>query len=295
MALTSIRSIISTIAFLTGAMVLNAAHAQEAKNPVLAHLGNGETITEKDLDQYLARRIDLRATARNASGVTSVLQEMALARALALEGQSLGMPRRSEKSDERFDDIYAHAVFGKISPICEAPKDESAARDFYDKNPKAFTIPVTIRLSRIILPAGSMVDDEHVGSWLMDRVQAIGAGRVKFDEVAAKAAKTYKLDAQGDLGWVVLNEDNLILRALGDANPGDLMGPLKEGDFVYLFQINDKRASQVVPWKDVAPVAAKRAVSYCREQARADVEQRMFKKYAVQLDEKAVSGLFDTK
>lgn len=295
MAKTSIRSTITVIALLAAAMGLNTAHAQERKNPVLARLGNGETITEKDLNQYLGRRIDLKAASRNATGLTMVLQEMALARALALEGQSMGVSRVKDTGDARFDDIYAHAVYTRISPTCEAPKDEAAARAFYDKNPKAFTIPVSIRLSRIILPAGSKVEDEPAGSWLMNQVQAIGTGRQKFDDAAAKAQKVYHLETQGDLGWVALNEDNVILRALGDANQGDMVGPLKDGEYVYLFQINAKRPSQLVPWKDAAPTAAKRAVSYCHEQTRADVQERMFKKYGVQLDEKAVSGLFETR
>lgn len=295
MAMTSIRSIIPGIVLLAGAMMLNAAFAQEAKNPVLARLGNGETITEKDLTQYVGRRIDLKAVARNASGVTTVVQEMALARALALEGQSLGVPPRSEKGDTRFDDIYAHTIFSKISPACEAPKDEAAVRDFYDKNPKAFTLPTAIRLSRVILPVAEKVDGEPAGTWLMNQVQVIGAGRQKFEDAARRAEQAYKLDAQGDLGWVMLNEENLILRALGDANQGDIVGPVKDGDFVYLFQVAEKRPSQVVPWTEVSAVAAKRAVSYCREQARIDVQQRMFQKYGVQLDENAVRSLFEAK
>ncbi|MHA7600614.1 peptidyl-prolyl cis-trans isomerase [Alicycliphilus sp. T452] len=295
MVMTSIRSSILGSMLLAGGMVLGTAFAQEAKNPVLARLGNGETITERDLTQYVGRRIDLKGVARNASGVTTVVQEMALARALALEGQSLGVPPRSEQGDGRFDDIYAHTVFGRISPPCEAPKDEAAARDFYDKNPKAFTLPTAVRLSRVILPATENMDGEHAGMWLMNQVQAIGEGRQKFEDVARRAEQAYKLDAQGDLGWVMLSEENLILRALGDANQGDIVGPVNDGDFVYLFQVAAKRPSQVVPWKDVSAVAAKRAVSYCREQGRIDVQQRMFQKYGVQVDENAVSGLFKAK
>lgn len=294
MAMTSIRSIIPSIVLLAGAMVLGAAFAQEAGNPVLARLGNGETITEKDLTEYVGRRIDLKAAARNASGVTTVVQEMALARALALEGQSLGVPPRSDKGD-RFDDIYAHTIFSKISPACEAPRDEAAARAFYDKTPKAFTLPTSIRLSRVILPAAEKVDGEPAGTWLMNQVQSIGAGRQKFEDAARRAEQAYRLDAQGDLGWVMLNEENVILRALGDANQGDIVGPVKDGDFVYLFQVAEKRPSQVVPWTEVSAVAAKRAVSYCREQARTEVQQRMFQKYGVQVDENAVSGLFKAK
>lgn len=293
--MTLIRNILPGAVLLAAATVLNAAFAQEAKSPVLASFSNGETITEKDLAQYLGRRIDLKAATRNVSGVVTVVQEMALARALALEGEGAGVPRRGERGDDRFDDIYAHAIFKTISPTCDAPKDTAAARDFYDRNPKAFTVPTAIRLSRIILLAGAAVDGEPAGVWLMSQAQAMGAGRQKFEDVASKAEQIYKLEPQGDLGWVALNADNLILRALGEANQGDIVGPVKDGDFVYLFQIVAKRPGQIVPWHDVSAVAARRAVSYCHEQGRIDVQQRMFQKYGVQLDENAVRGIFDIK
>lgn len=280
---------------LIAAMGLSAAVAQQASEPVLVSFASGETITAKDLQQYLGRRVDLKAAARNATGVETVVQEMALARALGLEGDGLGVARRSNSGDARFDDIYAHAIYTKLSPACEQPKDEAAARDFYDKNPKAFTVPTTVRLSRIMLPGTEKVDDEPAVGWLLNQVQAIAGGVRKFDEVATKAEQVYKLEAQGDLGWVVLGDDNTILRALADANPGDMVGPVPDGDFIYLFQINGKRASRILPWSDVSTTAAKRAVSYCREQAQIEIQERMFKKYGVQFDKKAIAGVFDKK
>jgi hypothetical protein len=295
MTKTLIRYLVPRIALLAAATVFNGALAQEAKGPVLARLSNGETITEADLTQYLGRRIDLKPVARNVSGVLTVVQEMALARALALEGESQGVPRRKEGGEERFDDVYALSIYKSMSPVCEAPKDEAAARAFYDSNPKAFTAPTTVRLSRIILPAGTTVEGESAGIWLVNQVQAIGTGSQKFDDAAAKAEQVYKLEVQGDLGWVALNAENQILRALASANQGDIVGPVKDGEFVYLFQIVAKRPSQIVPWKNVSAVAAQHAVRYCQEQGRADVQQRMFQKYGVQVDEEAVRGIFDNK
>lgn len=281
--------------FLVAALGLNVAVAQEAREPALASFANGEIITGKELNQYLGRRIDLKAAARNAAGVEAAVQEMALARALGLEGDSLGVARRSGLGEGRFDDIYAHAIYTRLSPVCEQPKDEAATRDFYEKTPKAFTVPTSVRLSRIMLPGAEKVDGEPAVGWLLNQVQAIGTGARKFDDVAAKAEQAYKLEAQGDLGWVMLGSDNLILRALADANPGDIVGPVPDGEFVYLFQVNAKQASRVLPWGDVSATAAKRAVSYCREQAQVEIQERMFKKYGVQFDKKAIAGVFDKK
>lgn len=275
--------------------VLTVAHAQpEAKVP-LVNFGNGEVITEKDLTEYLARRVDLKAASGNASGVMTIVQEMALARALALEGAVMGIERRTDRGSSRFDDAYAHTIFKTISPVCDTPKDVAAVRDFYDKTPQAFTVPTTIRLSRIILPVEAVVDGEPAEAWLLTQAKAMSQGQRKFEESASRAEQIYKLDPQGDVGWVALNADNVILRALEAANQGDIVGPVKDGDYAYLFQIVVKRPSQLMPWNDVSAGAAQRAVNYCREQGSAEVRQRMFKKYDVQINENAVRGIFKTK
>lgn len=293
--MTLIRSIIPGIVLMAAATVLNVAFAQEVKNPILVNFSNGEAITEKDLTEYLGRRVDLKATSGNASGVTAIVQEMALTRALALEGKALGIERSTDRGESRFDDVYALTVYKKIGPTCEAPKDTAAARGFYDKTPQAFTVPTTVRLSRVILPVETVVDGEPAEAWLLKQAKAMSEGHQKFEESASKAEKLYKLDTQGDVGWVALNADNVILRALGATNQGDIVGPVKDGDYVYLFQVVVKKPSQIMPWKDVATVAAQRAVRYCREQGRAELEQRMLKKYGVQINESAVRGMFKTK
>lgn len=292
--MTLIRNIIHG-GILAASMTLGLAYAQEARPAALVSLGNGEIITEKDVNQYIGRRIDLKPMARNVSGIIAIVQDMALTRALVMEGRVLGLSQGGERSDNRFDDVYAYAVFKYVAPVCEAPKDRAAAREFYDKNPKAFEVPTTVRLSRVILPTSASLDGEHAGMWMMNQVQAIGAGSQKFEDVASKASRVYKLEVQGDLGWVPLNADNQILRALGNANQNDIVGPVKDGDFIYLFHIVDKRPGKIAPWDDVSSVASQRALSYCREQGRANVQQQMFQKYGVRVDENAIRRTFEVK
>ena len=293
--MTLIRSLIPCLALVAAFAHPSTGLAQEGKNAVLATFSNGEAITEKDMTGYVGRRADLKGASGNATGVLAIVKEMALTRALNLEGTALGIERRAERAISRFDDVYGLTVFKTISPACEAPKDEAAARSFYDQTPKAFTVPTSIRLSRVILPVAAVVDGEPAEAWLLKQAKAISGGQQKFDAAASKAEQIYKLDAQGDVGWVALNDDNVILRALEAANQGDMVGPVKDGDYVYLFKIAAKRPSQVMPWADVSGVAAKQAVNYCREQGRAAVEQRMLQKYGVQINESAVRGLFNKK
>lgn len=270
-----------------GAMVAPAGAAD------LAKFANGEVITEDDLSGYVFRRTDLRAAARNKWGAEKILREMAMTRALVREGEQLQMPRATEKVAERFDDVYAHAVFKRLSPRCDPPENAAAARKYFDENPKAFTVPPMARLNRVMLPAAEKVEGKPAIDWLMGEAKEIAAGSQKFDDVVAQADKVYKLEAQGDLGWVVIPEENAIMRAIAGAKQGDMVGPVRDGDFVYLFSIQGKRESRQLTWDEAAVTASTRAVGYCRQQAAEKLESDLFAKYGVQFDSAAVGALFD--
>ncbi|HRL97882.1 MAG TPA: peptidylprolyl isomerase [Acidovorax sp.] len=262
------------------------------ENVVLVRMYKSEVITEKDLSEFLERRVDMRQAGRNLWGVQTALREMALGRALVLEGEALKVPRITGKEASRFDDIYSHTVYKKLAPACDPPADEAAARQFFDDNPAGFRVPPMARLSRIMLPAKEIVAGEPAMGWLFQQAQAISKGVRKFDDVAAVAAGIHKLDTQGDLGWVTLTDDAAILKALADAAPGDLVGPVRDGEFGYLFQVIQKREPRQLTWDEAASTAPSRVVRYCREQANAQLEDRLFKKYGVTLEHEAIRGLF---
>lgn len=280
------------IAAALGMTVAGVAIADSA-SVVLARMGNGETITERDLSEFLARRLDMRQAGRNMWGVQTAVREIALNRALVLEGEALKEPRREGKETDRFDDVYSFSIYKKLSPACAPPADAAATRQFFDDNPEAFRVPPMARLSRIMVPVGDVVEGEPAMGWLLQQTQAIGKGARKLEDVAQVAASVHKLDPQGDVGWVTLSDDIVILRALADAKAGDLVGPVREGDFVYLFYVNEKRESRQLAWDEVAAAASSRAVRYCREQANAQIQERLFKKYGVVVDNAAIQGLFN--
>lgn len=268
-----------------------AAPATAAENP-LVRFENGEVITKSDLDAYLGRRIDLRPIARNYWGADAVLREMALTRALVLEGERMKEPRAEADDANRFDDIYGQTVFRKLAPACEPPADEAAAKAFFEQNPDAFRIPPSVRVKRVMLPAETRIGDESAMGWLMLRAEAIAKGHESFDSAAERAAEAYKLETQGDVGWVLLSGEASMLGAFASAEKGDLVGPLREGEFGYLFQILDKREGRLLTWKEAESSAAARSVSYCREQAHKKIRDQLFQKYGVVFDAKEIGDIF---
>lgn len=259
----------------------------------LVTLKDGEAITSSDLSQYLERRVDIRASARSKWGVEQILREMAMSRALVMEGVRLGEPRQPGKESERFDDAYALSVFRKLIPPCDPPADAAAARKFFDENPQAFKVPPMAHLSRVMLPAAEKVDDMTAMDWLMAQAKLVASGAQTFEDVTKRADGIYRLEAQGDIGWAVLVDDNVILRTLASAKQGDMVGPVREGDFVYFFSIEGKRDSRQLAWDEVAVSAAARAANYCRKTATKKLEEELLAKYGVVMNPAAISSLFE--
>lgn len=271
---------------------MSCAMAAESVSPTLGRLGGREVITEADVSGYLDVRVDLRGTSKNAWGVENIVREMALTRALVLEGMETGVSLPEGRTAERFDDIYARSVFRSLRPECEPPKDDAQTRKFYDENPKAFSVPPMARLSRIILPKTIPIEGEPAVGWLLAQIQAVGAQTKTFDEVAQRAEDAYRLDPQGDLGWVLLTEEIPLMRALVNSGEGDIVGPITEGEFLYAFKIVSKRDGRVLPWETVAASAAGRAVRYCREQGDMQIRDKLVKKYAIEVDASAIRAMF---
>jgi hypothetical protein len=270
-------------------------YAWGAQNQVhaLGHIGDKEAVTETDVSEYLDLRTDLRALSKNIWGVENIVREMTLTRALVLEGESKGIARQEGAAPRRFDDIYAHTVFQQLRPECAPPASEDATKKFFADNPKAFTIPPSARINRIMLPKSTTVDGEPAVGWLLSQIPTVGMNNRSFDELVAKAKTVYNLDPQGDLGWVMLSDDIPLMRALAGSKEGDIVGPVNEGEFIYAFQIVSKREGRVLEWSEATGMAANRAVRYCREQGDAKVRDDLVKKYGIKVDVEAIRAMFN--
>ena len=172
------------------------------------------------------------------------------------------------------------------------PKDDAAARKFYDQHPEAFTAPASVRLARVMLPVSEKVDGVPSMAWLMNQAQEVAKGATSFDKLVSKAESIYKMEPQGDLGWVNLTGEVAIMRALAGAKAGEMVGPVREGEFGYLFVVGDKRESRLLKWDEVKTTAANRQVTYCREQANKELSDKLYKQYGVVINDDAIKALF---
>ena len=267
--------------------------AATAAEPPLARLSSGETVSKDDFNTYLSRRTDLKPLVRNYWGAENALKEMLMTRVLVLEGLRLKEPSRASEKPDRFDDIYGHAVYRQLVKTCPSTVDEASGRKFYAEHPEVFTAPPSVRLARVMLPVSEKVDGAPSMAWLLEQAQDIAKGTKNFDQVVKRAESIYKLEIQGDLGWVNLAGDVTIMRALAGANPGEMVGPVRDGDFAYLFLLGDKRPSRVAKWEEVRASAGRAQINFCREQANKELTNKLFKQYGVTIDHNAIKALFN--
>ena len=270
----------------------SAAVAADSGEKPMARMANGEVIGEQDLADYLDQRMDLRGIARNVWGVEQVVREMALTRVLNLEGERLGVARSSGEAPSRFDDVYGLAVQRKQEPACERPANEQEARKYFDAHPQAFVVPAQARVQRVMLPVAAEVDGQPAMDWLKVQARAIAGSGAKFADVAQRAEGVYTVEPQGDLGWINLEGNSAIVDSLRATKAGEMLGPMRDGDFGYLFQVISQRAARQLTWDESRSFAAARAESHCQTTGHEQLRDELFKKYGVEIDRMAIREFF---
>ena len=258
----------------------------------LAKLGNGEFVTQKDLSDYLDRRVDLRPIARNAWGVEEVVNEMVTTRLLNIEGEKLKIPKNQTGAENRFDDIYGLAVYKKLTPVCELPTTEDQAKKFFNEHPEAFVLPVQAKIQRIILPIIAEINGYSAANWMAMQMKSVAQGGGGFLDVAKEAQIYYSIDPQGDLGWIILPDNNDIMLSLKRLNAGDYLGPIQEGEFLYLFHVVEKKEAKKIDWEQAKLFAATRALAYCQNQVKEQLSKELFGKYQVEINRSAIRNIF---
>ena len=280
---------VSALHFIPLILALGVPCGAWAQNgTVLVRLAEGQVITTDEYTDFIDRRLDLRGIARNEWGQKKALTELIETRVLVLEGERINEPRVGDAPHSRIDEKYAFAVYKKIVPPCEKPADQTAAKQYFDAHPEAFRLPVQAKVSRVMLPVADKVDGIPAMEWLLMQAQAIAGGAVSIRSVAERAGTVHSQDVQGDLGWIMLPEETPLMRALAEAQPSELVGPVREGDFGYMFLIDAKRDARQLSWSEVSQQAAVRAVEYCRQTVQAKFREDLLKRYKVEIDQKVL-------
>ena len=264
-----------------------------SENPVIFRVGAKEEYRFSDVKAYGMRRTDLVPLLKSTEGIAMVAQEMAMTRALVLEGEKSNVVRDSTQvtSDIEIDDVYALRVYRNVAGTCPEPSTELESKAYYDQNPLAFTLPVQVSINRVILPVSAQPDKFSAEMWLGLQARAVALGSARFEALVDRARGISPELKQGDLGWVLLEGDQPIVKALAVAKEGEMLGPVRDGDFFYLLQVQKRREKSLLSFDTVRHQVPRRAVEYCRETQKTRVKSTLFSKHGIDIDSNAIRKL----
>jgi hypothetical protein len=257
-----------------------------AEDPILAEI-DGQKILASQVRTYVKTRPLLAGYLLTGyPGWKQVLEDLIHLRLLNLEGKRVGIPK--EEGDD--EDLYALRVKRKLLPPCEKP-DEKEAKRFYKAHPELFSTPAFVRLQRIELPTSVQIEGQDALTFLQTAAEQVRKGRVSLDDLARRCPS----QCLHDLGFVrtdgLVSLEDRALAELQTAEVGGVVGPLKVGEWVYLYQVTARREPILTPWEQAKEEAAEVALRFCQQQAFAKLKEELYRRYHVVLYEETLRAI----
>jgi hypothetical protein len=222
----------------------------EASNPVLATVAE-HAITKQDLLNYGRESPYLLPYLSIPGGPMKILNDMINERLLILEGERLGIAKGETSSP-----AYAYQVRSHLAPACPIP-DEGTAKSYYEEHPEKFSTPIFLRLYRFGLPF-TAENESAVFNQLSELGNSVRRGETTLADAVANGKNESMVVRQGDLGFLPYDDtDNPIMKELTRAPINQIVGPLKQKDWFFLYQVTDRREPILASYERIKDEAAK--------------------------------------
>lgn len=225
----------------------NALAVDLSRDSVVATI-NGDPIT---LDQVLnhGRQSTILAPYLHVPyGLNRILNDLVQIRLLVLEGQRLEMRREEDDSDA----VFAFKVRDRLVRPCPEASPE-AKRNYYEANPAVFSTPRYTRARRIGIQAADAVAKQQAAEQLRTLQSALLEGDMDFAEAVAEYSDDQQSkERQGDVGFFAqqLETDPPLAERLHTADIDEFVGPVTQGDMVFLYQITGRHEPMLSPFDD---------------------------------------------
>lgn len=275
------------------ALVIFSSVSCAYASDVLVEFAGNEKITKSDLKSYISTRLDLIGRVRTVGEVSGALKEMAFTRVLILEGSEGGVTNKSMAPLSRFDDAYAFDVYKKIASPCIELDSVSEQEQFFKEYPELFRAPATVRLQRFMLPIQASVNGISALSLMKSWREEWQRNQITLDQIGSKVSEIFNLEVQGDVGWIALSPDVSVMNTVAQAGKREMVGPLIEGDFVYLFFIENKQESKQLTWEEIGAEVKNISLSHCRKNNKDKLKKQLFEKYNVIFVERNIVKYFE--
>ncbi|MDX1605506.1 MAG: peptidylprolyl isomerase [Candidatus Competibacterales bacterium] len=247
----------------------------EAATPLA--MVDGEPLTREDLLAFVRRSPSLRVYLTVPNGPEKLLDMLIQHRLLLREGarQDIEAPDGMRRDGT----AYAAHVEQQLLADCEVA-DESSLEAFHERNPRLFSTPLMVRLSRIAVNVDDAAEADAAELRLTALRAEIDAGERAFAEAAAEHNEDPLGQGRGgDIGFIpVESEDHPLWQQLTDAAIGTLVGPVREHGMISLYKITDRYQPILANYDEIRQQVRREYLQDCRDRSRqqllADLRQR---------------------
>ncbi len=214
-----------------------------ANTKVLASV-MGKTITEADVDEFIATLGQRGQGYQNEQGRAIILEELINQKLLLLDaGRNLyeADPEfKAQLAKVKENLLVSFAVEKAVSKV-KVTDDEAKA--FYDANPDQFVREETVSASHIL------VDSEEKANEILADIKD---GKLKFEDAAKQFSSCPSSAKGGDLGE--FSKGQMVPEfdeACFTMEIGELRGPVKTQFGYHIIRLNGKQDSKTVPFAEV--------------------------------------------
>ena len=244
-------------------------------DPVVARLGD-TVIRQSEFNKYVeevqTRNNDaLRTPQEREAYLGQIIEQRLMAEAARRKGIDKE-PEVQQIIANTIDSILARQLYLQLREGVAPTPDEIQA--YYDNNPQLFQQPEQIHVKHIIV--GSQEAAEKA-------MAELDTGR-SFEAVAREMNKDASKDRGGDIGWFSRGRLALEFETAAFAlQKGELSDIVQTRFGYHIIKLEDRRASKLLPYKDVKDHARERVIQVMVDEQRKEIVGRLSQEQGVKV------------
>jgi parvulin-like peptidyl-prolyl isomerase len=162
------------------------------------------------------------------------LQSVVLASVVVTEGE---LQRRFADQNQRFNAVVAFVDAGTMVPDSTVQVTDADVRAYYDENLESYKVPASRTLKFVVFPIAPTAADSASRIGEMDELAAKARAGADFLDLAAMYSENRDSGAYFKHGELAAALEGDVFAA----SPGDVVGPLKDGNTLHLFKVLEAR------------------------------------------------------
>ena len=269
-----------------------AAPATQQQAVVLARVGD-QKITAEQFMNYMSRDTRLVLKSTTDQGRAEILREIILDRLIEEGLRREGwLPKDRAPTTQDYMQAYQQLASRYYPKANEVPPEEDLHK-YYQQHPEFFGIPAMVRVSQIQfrVPAGA---DEKTRAAAKAKAEEtrkrIEAGESFAVLAGALTENPQAKVAEGDLGFLQIDKDPWLQKAVADLRVGQISGVLESPAGYEILLLQDRKEAMLAPYANVRDNVIGRLRQEAHAKAREQYAWKLAKQVGVVVEKPELKG-----